>query len=117
MAESRLSIVPTMADLLADPAKGLDVPPREAAALLLVLAPVLKALELAAGKGRGTANGHEPEPSDRLLTPEQAGERLGFSVKQVYRRARRWPFTRHPSEGTLRFSERGLERWMAGKGH
>jgi predicted DNA-binding transcriptional regulator AlpA len=109
--------VPTLADLLADPVQAMDLPQPEAVRLLAqvgALAEVLRA-RLAMTTG---ANGHEPESKsepDRLLTPEQVGERTGFSRAQVYRRAKRWPFTRRPSKGTLRFSERGFEAWMAGR--
>lgn len=59
-----------------------------------------------------------PEPvaakssqSDRMLTVQEAAERLGVDTRWVYRRAKKLPFTRKLSTGTLRFSERGLERW------
>ena len=48
---------------------------------------------------------------DRLLTSDEAAELLGVSRRWVYRKADELPFTRRLSGGTLRFSERGLERW------
>jgi predicted DNA-binding transcriptional regulator AlpA len=51
--------------------------------------------------------------TDRLLTVQQAAERLGLSQSQVYKQAHRWPFTRKLSAKALRFSEAGLERWCA----
>jgi hypothetical protein len=59
---------------------------------------------------------------DRLLSAEAVAERLGLLDKEgkpdrrkVYRRADSWPFTRRLGDGTLRFSQRGLERWQAGR--
>ena len=49
--------------------------------------------------------------SDRLLTVVEAGERLGVDRRWLYRRADALPFTRRLSRGTLRFSEKGLEKW------
>jgi excisionase family DNA binding protein len=48
---------------------------------------------------------------DTLLTVGEVAERLGVSNRWVYRNADRLPFTRRLTSGTLRFSERGLERW------
>lgn len=110
----RADIVPTPADLLADPALALDLPLPEAAAMLARVG-ALEAVLRCRLVTPAAANGRQPESADRLLTPGEVGERAGLSVKQVYRRAKAWPFTRRPSPGTLRFSERGLERWMAGR--
>ena len=49
---------------------------------------------------------------DRLLTAEEAAEQLGVDRRWVYRKAGDLPFTKRLSSGTLRFSERGLRRWM-----
>lgn len=51
-------------------------------------------------------------PVDRLLTAEEAGKRLGVGRRWIYRHASTLPFTRRLTGGTLRFSERGLERWI-----
>ena len=48
---------------------------------------------------------------DRLLTAAQTAQRLGVAKRWIYRKADELPFTRRLTEGTLRFSERGLERW------
>jgi predicted DNA-binding transcriptional regulator AlpA len=55
----------------------------------------------------------EPAPTaDRLLTAKQVAERLQLSHEEVYRQAKRWPFTRKLGPRTLRFSEAGLNRWL-----
>jgi excisionase family DNA binding protein len=48
---------------------------------------------------------------DRLLTVVEAAERLGVSKRWIYRRVDSLPFAKRLSEGSLRFSERGLEKW------
>lgn len=57
----------------------------------------------------------EPAVPDRLLTVKEAAERLGVDRRWIYRRADTLPFTRKLSPGTLRFSERALERWKEGR--
>lgn len=52
-----------------------------------------------------------PTP-DRLLTVDEAAERLSVDRRWVYRRVEELPFTRRLSTGTLRFSEKGIERWV-----
>lgn len=54
------------------------------------------------------SNGTGP---DRLLTADQAAELLGVDRRWMYRHKAKLPFTRKLSEGTLRFSSRGLEKW------
>lgn len=49
---------------------------------------------------------------DRLLTVEEVADIMGKKKKFVYNKADSWPFTRRPSERTLRFSERGLYEWL-----
>ena len=49
---------------------------------------------------------------DRLLTAAEVAERLNVGRRFVYDHADKWPFTKRLHEGTLRFSERGLNRWL-----
>jgi excisionase family DNA binding protein len=58
----------------------------------------------------------EPQQPDRLLTVAEVATRLGISRKHVYQRAHRWPFTRKLGVKSLRFEQRGLERWLARQG-
>lgn len=48
--------------------------------------------------------------TDRLLTAEQAAERLGIAVSALYRK--RWPFTVPVSDGRTRYSEQGIEKFI-----
>ena len=50
--------------------------------------------------------------SDRLLTAAEVAERLNVPRRFVYDHHGKWPFTKRLDEGTLRFSERGLDRWL-----
>ncbi len=53
------------------------------------------------------------EKPDRLLTVREAAHRLGVSPRFVYNHAGQFPFTRRLSPKAVRFSERGLEQWLA----
>jgi len=52
----------------------------------------------------------EPE-ADRLLTADEASVRCGLDVKALKRR-RDLPFRRVIGARTIRFSARGIERWL-----
>ncbi len=54
----------------------------------------------------------KPAKSDRMLTAAEVAERLNVPRRFVYDHADKWPFTIRLDEGTLRFSERGLDRWL-----
>lgn len=56
-----------------------------------------------------------PSPQDgddRLLTVNEAAALLGTSTDWLYRRSSTLPFARKLGPRTLRFSERGLRRYM-----
>lgn len=50
--------------------------------------------------------------ADRLLTAKEVGEILGVDKRWAYRNADKLPCTRRLTEGTVRFSEHGLWRWV-----
>lgn len=102
--------------LLADPRRAEEVPSEQAAALMANLAAAQLALaaRLRTPAPAGEAAGDPSEP-DRLLAPTEAAERLGVTTRWLYRHARNLPFTRRLSRKTLRFSQTGLERYLAGK--
>jgi predicted DNA-binding transcriptional regulator AlpA len=52
---------------------------------------------------------------DRLIKPQELAERLGTSVDWVYRHWKEFPFTVKLSPRQLRFSEKGLERYLEGR--
>jgi predicted DNA-binding transcriptional regulator AlpA len=51
-------------------------------------------------------------PEDRLLTPQEAAQRLGVNVRWLYRHANTFPFTRRLTRRTLRFNEAGLAKFV-----
>ena len=60
-------------------------------------------------------NGSRPqqEKPDRMLTAADVATRMGFSRRWVYQHVRSLPFaTKYPT-GAVRFSEKGLESWLA----
>jgi len=101
-------------ELLADPGRVVDLTPDEALSAIEALAALRAALaaRLRAMPEAPKPDGHALE--DRLLTAEQAAERLGLRPSQVYRRAARFPFTRRLGRETVRFSEAGLVRYLDG---
>jgi predicted DNA-binding transcriptional regulator AlpA len=59
---------------------------------------------------------HAPTRSprgDRLLTVHEAAAKLRVTVSWLYRNAARLPFTVRPSPRRLRFSELGIEQYIA----
>jgi predicted DNA-binding transcriptional regulator AlpA len=53
------------------------------------------------------------EAHDQLLNVHQAAERLGVAPAWLYRHANELPFTKKVSRKVLRFSSRGVERWIS----
>lgn len=50
---------------------------------------------------------------DRLLTATEVAERLSVEPRWLYDHFDQLPFGKRLSDRTLRFSQRGLERWLA----
>jgi predicted DNA-binding transcriptional regulator AlpA len=50
---------------------------------------------------------------DVMLRAAEVAQRLGISRRTAYKSADYWPFTRRYPSGSVRFSERGMERWLA----
>ena len=77
----------------------------------------MEALRLAAnGAGAPAPERAGPAASERLLTPEEVAARFDRTVDWVYRQSQKdaWKaFTRRLGRRTLRFSESGLERFLA----
>ena len=89
--------------------------PPGSSGLVDAAAELARLLELARGQlARRTdaPAGVGPEP-DRLLTVEESAELLNVKPGWLYRNAGRLPFTRKLSPKMLRFSERGLRRYLA----
>ncbi len=68
--------------------------------------------ERVAAKLNTNGNGHAPEAPDNLLTADAAAQRLGVKVRWLY--SHDLPFAvRLPNSRAVRFSERGLAKWLA----
>jgi hypothetical protein len=85
-----------------------------------MLEPYLDAL---ADKIVDRLNHKQAEEHDDLLSPEQAADFIGGSpedqpkrVRWLYRHADKIPGTKRLSRKCVRFSEKGLKRWLAAKG-
>jgi predicted DNA-binding transcriptional regulator AlpA len=105
-----------LADLLADPSRVADVAPEKVPALLGELE-LLRAMLWARNQpppapAPPATNGSGP---DTWLKVDEAAERLAVSRRWLYTHAAELPFTKRLATGTLRFSERGLERWRAAR--
>lgn len=101
-----------LTDLLQNPARVNEIPPEVIPALLAQLAALQSALTarlLALPLNNGQP---EARAEDRLLSVEAAAERLGTSKDYLYRNAKRLPFTVHLGPRQLRFSARGIERYI-----
>jgi predicted DNA-binding transcriptional regulator AlpA len=56
-----------------------------------------------------------PNEPDRLLTAQEVADRISVTPKWLYDHFDQLPFGRRLADRTLRFSERGLERWLERK--
>ena len=55
----------------------------------------------------------ESQDGDQLLTVQQAASRLGTSKDWLYRHCAKLPFTVRPSPHQLRFSKRGIAKYIS----
>lgn len=116
---------PELATLAADPDRLQNVPP-ESIPRLIGEAETLRALLWARLQAPAPPVPATTRPSseskdrngapDNLLKASEAAIRLGVNRRWMYRHADTLPFTRKLTEGTLRFSEKGLERWKESRG-
>ncbi len=62
------------------------------------------------------ADHNQPAPTeDRLLVTADAVSRLAASKHWLYRHADRMPFTVLLAAGQVRFSAKGIDRWIASR--
>lgn len=64
------------------------------------------------GNGKGAAVEAPAAEPERLLSAKEVAERLGTSARWVYAHRASLPFAKELPGGSVRFSERGLNRWM-----
>ena len=109
-AAPKLTAVPTIDELLRDPARAHALPASALIALLASTAAVQAVLsaELLA---RGQA---QPAPAkDRWLKPDEASAVLRRDRRWLYRHARTLPFVKKISARSFLCSETGIHRWLA----
>ena len=105
-----------LAALLADPARAAEVPTDAIPALLAQLAAEqarVSALETAlAARLADEAAGTDGPHADQLLTVEEAAAKLG-TTRDWLRRHPHLPFVVRLSPGQVRYSAKGIERFIA----
>jgi predicted DNA-binding transcriptional regulator AlpA len=105
----KLECVPTLTDLLSNPAR-ISAVPRDAIAELRGQIAKLDTLLLSR-----LISGERAEPGtngDRLLTAPEAAQKLGATEDWLYRHANTLPFAVRVGKKHLRFSEGGIERYI-----
>ncbi len=107
-----LTPLPTLDELAAHPERVQGLPPAVARELLPRVVGLQTAL-LAKALTPETANGHlEASADGDLLTVGEAAQKLSVSKDWLYRRADTLPFTVRLGPAHLRFSERGIEKYI-----
>jgi predicted DNA-binding transcriptional regulator AlpA len=99
----------TLDDLTLDPSLAKFLSPEEAVEMLSQLGVVQGILLIQALSGR---ENEKQDAKDRLLNVKEVADRLDYSPDWVYRNANKLPFTRRLSSNQLRFSEKGLEKYI-----
>ena len=102
--------------LLEQPDRVSEVPVGEVPGLLVRLGALVAAL--AARHAANVSNASkvlQVEPTDnrdRNLTADEAAKMLGMKKSWLYRHSGELPFTRRLSRRAVRFSEKGIRRWL-----
>ena len=101
----------------------LGIIPPDVATMPPEMLPAL-AMEIAAIQGAMAArmasvpvrNGGDSD-SDEMVNAKEAARRTGMSQRLLYKKAKagELPFARRVSARAVRFSARGIERWLAGR--
>lgn len=111
-----MSSVPTLTldELAADPRQASELPPEALAALASKCAVAHGAIA-SAQAARLIAGDMATGGSDKLLTIEQAAERLSITKDALYRMSKTAPFAVRLGPGQLRFSSAGIDEWIRAK--
>lgn len=105
-----------LARFLPESTGNVDVSQEELPTLLARLAALQVALIARLPEISAQETGEKAMPlEDRLLTVEEAAEKLGVIPRWLYRNKGNLPFTRQLSRKKLRFSEAGLKKWIASR--
>lgn len=107
-----LHLLPTLADLAADPGRAVALPVDAAERLLTQAYVVVGVLlgRLLAARGSAGDNSQAPPQRDSLVSVREVATRLGRSLDYIYRRT--WPFEVKGDGRGRRFSAQGLDRYI-----
>jgi len=97
---------PDLNELACDPGRAQALSADERGRVMLTIAAILTAL------GASTATPERSCTGDRLLKIADAAAKLSVSTDYLYRHADKLPFSVRDGR-RLRFSERGIEAWIA----
>lgn len=101
--------VQTISDIISNPKKIEEIDAEHAQQLLAQIASIQPLLMVKAFKASGRPNAIP----DELLTVDQACARLKCEKNWLYKKAKELPFTKMLGERQLRFSSKGIERYIA----
>jgi hypothetical protein len=108
--------VPSLDQLARDPSAAVGLPAAALAALHLQCTAAISAIGVAwASAGQSGPNPAQTPADDKMLTIEEASERLRKGRQWLYRNAARLPFVRRISRKSLLVSEAGLNAYLAAK--
>jgi hypothetical protein len=106
---TQIKVMPTLDDLVTDPSQAKSLSSEKATDMLfqvLAIQPILM-VQVVSSKGK-----EHLHTGDRLLKVDEVACRLNCDAGWVYRNTDKLPFTRRLSPSQLRFSEKGLEKYI-----
>jgi len=118
-------VSPDLARLLEDPARAIEVRAQSLPRIVLELAAhettVARLHQILVSRlftsPAGTANDQPEAPTTiQWLTPQEAATRMRVTISWLYRNHHRLPFAKKLSRKCLRFSQTGLDKWLATQG-
>lgn len=101
-----------LAELAADPDRLDRVPDEDLPDVLAALEGLRARLWMRMSRPPEPTADDPPDTDDQMLDAEAVAAVLDVDVRYVYDHAEAWPFARRISPRKLRFSERGLYRWL-----
>ena len=108
---SYLSMIPSLSDIARDPSK-VESLPRQVVWDLMVELNGLQSTLLGRLALFSRTPGKDSPQDDRLLDITEASKRLAVSKDWLYRNAKKLPFTKRIGQRQLRFSSKGIDRYI-----
>lgn len=104
-----------LARLAGSPGQASSLTPEDAALTSAYVLEVQAALAQRLSAAASETKPRESQITERLLSPADTAERLGVTLRWLYRNAKRLPFSRKLTNRTLRFHEQGLTEYIRKK--